>query len=533
MCCINNRLIPYISSSIHFYMFKHPSFLFLLAICLSVFSTASGQRPPKREFRAVWVATVLNIDYPSQPTTDAKTLRREWIELLDAHHNTGINALIVQVRPAADALYPSALAPWSAYLTGRQGQAPRPARFDPLEFMIEETHRRGMEFHAWLNPYRATTSTDTRGLAPGHVLRQHPDWCFFYGGKYYLNPALPEVRRHVEAVVGELLGKYEIDGIHFDDYFYPYKKAGQPIPDSLDFDRYGKAFEDIEDWRRHNNDLLIRALHRRIKQQKPGISFGISPFGVWRNAARDSLGSDTRAGVTTYDDLYADVRKWLEQGWIDYVAPQLYWHIGHPAADFETLLNWWSQHTYGRHLYIGHGAYRIGTDSDSAWQDAREIARQMTIVRQNPKVDGHIFFSSNSLRKNKLDWSSHLRDSLYKIHALLPWRDVPGNVLPPPPDLRKIKGKRKGVKIKWKVDKEALRQKGRLYYVIYRFPEGAPGGLSDARCILEILAPSDNKKTVFWDTSAEAGRRYRYQVTALDRFQAESVPSRPLGTRAK
>ena len=212
--------------------------VFFLLIYLLTCCSAQAQTPPKREFRAVWVATVLNIDYPSRPTTDARTLRREWIELLDAHQNTGINALIVQVRPAADALYPSALVPWSAYLTGRQGQPPRPARFDPLAFMIEETHRRGMEFHAWLNPYRASTSADTSGLSPQHVLRLHPDWCFFYGGKYYLNPALPEVRRHVEAVVGELLGKYEIDGFHFDDYFYPYIKAGLPIPDSLDFARY-------------------------------------------------------------------------------------------------------------------------------------------------------------------------------------------------------------------------------------------------------------------------------------------------------
>ena len=319
---------------------------------------------PKRELRAVWVATVLNIDYPREGTPDAVALREQYKNLIDQFQQLGFNTVIFQVRPAADAFYPSQLVPWSRFLTGQQGRAPSDAEFDPLAFMIEETHRRGMEFHAWLNPFRATTDLDTTKLARNHVFYQHRDWMMPYGTRYYLNPGIPEVRQHLVDVVSEIVRNYDVDGIHFDDYFYPYPVSGQRLPDSLTYVRYRGSFNDTLAWRRNNVDQLIQSLDQAIHGIKPAVAFGISPFGVWRNRDRDPRGSQSRAGVTTYDDLYADVLKWMENDWIDYIMPQLYWNIGYAPADYALLLQWWSQHVGDTHLYIGHGAYKVGNNPE-------------------------------------------------------------------------------------------------------------------------------------------------------------------------
>ena len=279
-----------------------------------------AQYSPNYEFRGVWVATVGNIDWPSKKTLSVEEQKEEFINLVEMHKRNGMNALIVQVRPAADALYSSSYEPWSEFLTGIQGQAPVPF-YDPLTFMISETHKRGMEFHAWLNPYRAVFNMRTSSIASNHLTKTHPEWFLVYGDKKYFNPGLPQVRRHTVKVVEDLVKRYDIDGVHMDDYFYPYRIAGREFPDEKEYKRYGKGMSKDE-WRRSNCDSIIYELFNAIRTIKPKLRFGISPFGIWRNKSQDPMGSDTKGGQTNYDDLYADILLWLEKGWIDYVAPQ-------------------------------------------------------------------------------------------------------------------------------------------------------------------------------------------------------------------
>lgn len=391
--------------------------ILLLLLC-SIAHQLLAQLPP-RELRAAWVATVANIDYPQQPTTDSAQLQREWVEWLALFKKSGLNAVVVQIRPAADAFYPSQLAPWSKYLSGKQGLPPQ-GQFDPLRFMLQTAHDQGFEFHAWLNPYRATNDLDTATLASNHVFFTHRNWILRYGPKYYLNPALPAVWEHLAQVVEEILQHYSVDAIHMDDYFYPYKIAGERFPDSLDFVQYGRRFSHIDDWRRHNVDTLIQLLQRRIRATRPAVEFGISPFGVWRNQSVDPTGSATRAGQTNYDDLYADIRKWLQKGWIDYVVPQNYFHLGFPAADYAAILDWWSGETYGQKLYLGMGAYRVDSDRLPEWKIPSQLPQQMRLNRKKSQVQGEVFFSAKSLRRNPLGLLDSLTQNFYRQPALWP-----------------------------------------------------------------------------------------------------------------
>ncbi len=382
---------------------------------------------PNYEFRGVWVASVDNIDWPSSRTLSVEQQKAEFIRLLDLHANNGMNAVIVQVRPAADAMYPSPHEPWSEFLTGRQGQAPYPS-YDPLKFMITETHKRGMEFHAWLNPYRAVFSLKNSTIAPNHVTRTHPEWFLVYGNKKegykkFFNPGLPEVMQHTVKVVKDLVSRYPVDAIHMDDYFYPYRIAGVEFPDQRAFEKYGKGLSK-DDWRRSNTDSIIRMLKAGIRSVNPAVKFGISPFGIWRNKSQDPIGSETRGGQTNYDDLYADILLWLEKGWIDYVVPQLYWERGHRLADYDILLKWWNEHTHGRHMYIGHGIYRAGTNA--AWRDKKEIPQQIQSLRSYAATQGSVYFSSKTFEKNPNGWNDSLRNHYYHYPALvppMPWID--------------------------------------------------------------------------------------------------------------
>ena len=371
----------------------------------------------KPEFRAVWVATVDNIDWPSKPVVSSDVQKAEFVRLLDMHKQNGMNALIVQVRPATDAFYPSPLEPWSQWLTGIQGQPPFPY-YDPLAFMITETHKRGMEFHAWMNPYRAVFNTNVSSISATHITRLHPTWFLEYGNKTYFDPGNKEAQQFVSRVVKDVVSRYDVDAIHFDDYFYPYRIAGREFPDEETYRQYGKGLSK-DDWRRSNVDSIITMLSRVIRNENPRCQFGISPFGVWRNADKDPIkGSNTNAGQTNYDDLYADILLWLEKGWIDYVAPQLYWEFGHKAAPFEVLLDWWSRHTYGKNCYIGLGIYKAG--SNDAWKDSTQLPRQIQKIRATPHINGMIFFSSKSFDKNPNGWSDSLRLHYFREPAPLP-----------------------------------------------------------------------------------------------------------------
>ncbi len=342
--------------------------LLLIVVITRVFILPVSSQPVY-EFRGVWIATVDNIDWPARGMTDVVAQKAEFIRQLDMHKRNGMNAVIVQVRPAADAFYPSELEPWSQWLTGVQGKAPSPY-YDPLKFMIEEAHKRGLEFHAWLNPYRANFNIKSASISPKHITKRHPDWFLTYGTTKYFDPANKQAQQFVVDVVTDIIRRYDIDAIHMDDYFYPYRIAGKEFPDAVAYEKSGTDLTRA-DWRRSNVDSIIVKLSRVIKKEKPWVKFGVSPFSVWRNKDQDPDGSDSKASQTNYDDLYANVLLWLKEGWIDYVTPQLYLEIGHPKIAYEKLLDWWAKHSYGRHLYIGIAAYKAG--SRGAWSNPQEI----------------------------------------------------------------------------------------------------------------------------------------------------------------
>jgi uncharacterized lipoprotein YddW (UPF0748 family) len=391
-------------------------FTALLLFFISCFSMLISVAQTKPEFRGVWVATVDNIDWPSSKYLNADSQKAEFIKLLNMHQANGMNAMIVQVRPSTDAFYPSPYEPWSEWLTGKQGQPPVPY-YDPLQFMIDETHKRGMEFHAWMNPYRAVFNINNSSISATHITRVHPDWFLTYGDKKYFDPGNKEAQQYVTSVVTDVVSRYDVDAIHFDDYFYPYRIAGKEFPDDAKYQQYGNGMNK-DDWRRSNTDSIIAMLSKAIKKQNVKCQFGISPFGVWRNIDKDPDGSNTKAGQTNYDDLYADILLWLKNGWIDYVAPQIYWEFEQKNAPYKILVDWWSTHTYGKNCYIGLGIYKAG--SNVYWKDKTQLPRQIEALRNTPNIQGMIFFSSKSFEKNPNGWSDSLRLNYFAVPAQTP-----------------------------------------------------------------------------------------------------------------
>lgn len=391
----------------------------LIVVLLSAITIITkAQVPGQYEFRAVWIATVENIDWPSKRTLTPEQQRAEFIRILDMHQRNGMNAIVMQIRPVTDAFYPSTYEPWSEYLNGKQGLPPSPF-YDPLKFMIDETHKRGMEFHAWFNPYRAVFNVTKSSVAPGHITRLFPQWFVTYGTTKYFDPGMPQAREHVNRVIRDVVERYDVDAIHFDDYFYPYRIPGKEFPDNASYAKYGNGINK-EDWRRSNVDSIIKQLSATIKSVNPRVKFGISPFGVWRNSSKDPRGSASKAGITNYDDLYADILFWANEGWIDYIVPQLYWEIGHKLVDYKMLLDWWADNTYGKHLYIGHGIYRTTEVKAGPWKDKDQIPEQIRYLRANPNVLGSVYFSSKTFASNPNGWNDTLRNNYYRYPALVP-----------------------------------------------------------------------------------------------------------------
>ena len=388
----------------------------LSAVVLSfIILSLSAQTKP--EFRGVWIATVDNIDWPTKGDYNSNSQKASFIKMLDMHQRNGINALVVQIRPCTDAFYPSPYEPWSQWLTGIQGQPPSPY-YDPLAFMISETHKRGMVFHAWLNPYRAEFNLTNPSLSATHITKVHPEWFLVYGDKRYFDPGNKEAQQYVTQVVSDVVSRYDVDAIHFDDYFYPYRIPGKEFPDEATFRKYGAGLTK-DDWRRSNTDSIISKLSATIKKENKKCQFGISPFGVWRNQDKDPIdGSRTIGAQTNYDDLYANILLWLKKGWIDYVAPQLYWEFGHRIAPYEVLLSWWSNHTYGKHCYVGMGIYRA--NSNPAWKELSQLPRQIVAMRNTPNMKGMIFFSSKTFERNPNGWSDSLRLNYFKVPVKVP-----------------------------------------------------------------------------------------------------------------
>ncbi|MDO7854321.1 glycoside hydrolase family 10 protein [Hymenobacter convexus] len=489
--------------------------------------------PPKRELRAMWIATVENIDWPNQRGETPEQYRREYRRLLDAGQQAGLNAVFVQIRPASDAFYKSNLEPWSRWLTGTQGKAPADGD-DPLPFLITEAHRRGMEFHAWFNPYRASMDSVTRRLAPTHPFRQHPEWFLRFTGKLLYNPGLPEVRAHITRVILDVVRRYDIDAVHFDDYFYPYPEAGQVLHDEAAFRTYNPDSLKLGDWRRQNVNILIHDLHDSIQTAKRWVKFGISPFGVWMNKSKDfPQGSDTRAGQPSYSNLYADTRLWLEKGWIDYIVPQLYWSTNFRLCPYPVLVEWWSRNHFDRHLYIGHGTYRMfeSTRSDTTWRNPRELPRQIRINRATEgEAVGSVFFSAKSVLRNPLHTTDSLRQDLFRYPALvpaMPWKD---NVPPLPVANLTLRRTGPAVTLSWQSGPPAADGDAATYYVLYRFGANERSTPNDPSRILALPRPAPGYPATYVDTTAVPGQAYAYYVTAVDRLHNEGRPMRVIST---
>lgn len=362
----------------------------------------SNDKLQKKELRAIWVATVYGLDFPSNGvTTDSRILKKEIIEMLENIQEMGFNTIYFQVRPAADAFYSSEIFPWSKYLTGNQTTPPL-ENFDPLEFIVAEAHKRNIELHAWINPYRVTMKkSDLNELAPNHPAILHPEWVVAHGSgdktKHYFNPGIPEVEQMILNGVSEIVENYNVDGVHLDDYFYP----GTSFNDHDTYDKYGNEYDDIGDWRRNNINNLIEKMYHLIKSKDEKLSFGVSPFAIWANKSSNPLGSDTK-GKESYYTMYADTRGWVKEGYLDYIIPQIYWNIGYDIADYEKILNWWSDVVADTNvdLYIGQAAYRAGNpDPNSPWYGVNQLRDQVDLNRRTDNVKGYVMFRYKSLSR--------------------------------------------------------------------------------------------------------------------------------------
>ncbi len=515
-------------------MINRRRWLILFTLYLLLFTSPAFSQP-KYEFRAAWIATVANMDWPSTKGLPSDAQKAEFTNILDALQRDGMNAVIVQIRPSADAFYDSKYEPWSEYLTGKQGVPPN-AYYDPLQFMIEETHKRGMEFHAWINPYRAVFHLHSSSVAANHVTKIHPDWFITYGDTKYFNPGLPEVMLYLEGIVRDILTHYDIDGLHMDDYFYPYKIAGKEFTDNSTYLKYGNGLSK-DDWRRSNCDSIIKYIHEIIVAAKPMVKFGISPFGVWRNKKEDANGSNTTAGTNDYDGLYANVLLWLREGWIDYVAPQLYWEIGNSKCDYETLVQWWGDHSYGKHVYIGHGLYKVfDPEYKNTWSNIPdELPNQISILRGNPNIQGSVFFSSGDLLRNPNGWQDSLQNNYYKEPALyppMPWID---SVAPQAPDILKIKTEKSdgaaSLKIEGKEHNDNETETIKNYVVYFT------NNLATLGTVPKLIVPADKSRRFalnLTDAQIPAAWEHCYiAITCVDRENNESRPSNVVQLRFK
>lgn len=484
--------------------------MILLFMAMAVHTVAMSQQASKREMRAAWISTVDNIDWPSKPGLSDKEMKKEMITLLDQLRSTNLNTVIFQIRPTADAYYKSTKELASHWITGKQGVAPG---FDPLQLMIDEAGKRGMNVHVWLNPYRVQKDTVKDVLSKEHLYFKKPQLFVTYGKSRYFNPGLQETRNFVSSVVGEIVRNYNIQAIHMDDYFYPYKIEGQEFPDQKAFEKEPRQFSDKDNWRRDNVDLIIKQIRDTIIANKPEVEFGISPFGVWRNISKDAEGSKTTASIGNYDDLYADILKWQKENWIDYVTPQLYWHIGFDRADFAVLAKWWANHKYGANVYVGHGDYKISAKAkETQWHSAEQIVKQIDLVRSLPLLDGSMHFTASTFKKLGDTLQKPLITKPYKYLALAPEANRIVKLVPELPVKLEAKLQVNKLTLSWKASKNNHQ------FVIYRFLKG---GLTD-------FSNPENIYYVTTATSLEVAQadvnRFTYAITALSPTQFESNP---------
>ncbi len=479
--------------------------------------------------RAAWVSTVKMLDYPSARNLSADQLKKEYIRLLDTLHSLNINTIIFQVRPAADAFFPSPYEPWSEWLTGKQGRPPEPF-FDPLQFFITQAHKRHMQFHAWINPFRAIATIQYADVLPNHISKTRPEWFFDYGLHRYFNPGIPEVRQYIVKIIADIVRRYDVDGVHFDDYFYPYPERDHngriiPIPDYSTFRKYGKGFRSIKQWRRHNITEFVKAVHDTIKSIKPDVIFGISPNAVWRNKSKDKNGSNTR-GLAAYDWLYADILQWDSLGIVDYIAPQLYFPVGHKYADYTTLLNWWTDHIHNSLLFIGLNILGIDTTgylhaSLQPWQ----LDQQITMAMENPQVKGIFLYRSKTLEHNPFHYNDTLRNKFFQHWTLFP-RFPHADTTPPLPPLADSFRIKDTIKIIWHqpCDTTLLNPDSIAFYSVYLFKVTDTSITRDTM----LLTKNNQLKIITHRKLFKKKDTYFIQICAWDRWDNQSKPSNPI-----
>ncbi len=513
--------------------------LLILASFLAAIPPAQGQDTstvPKYEFRGAWIATVANLDWPKSRYNSTSDQKETLVQILDRLKAAGINAVIFQVRTEADALYASDIEPWSYWLTGEQGAAPDPF-YDPLAFAIEEAHERGMELHAWFNPYRVDQGA-AYVRADSHVTNTHPEWLMAFPGLTILNPGLPQVRDYSTRVVMDVVNRYDIDGVHFDDYFYPYPpdemdQAGNRNKDQEAFEQYSRGFTDVENWRRDNVNIFVEQLFDSIQAVKPHIAFGISPFGIWKSGVPAGI-----SGLSAYHTIYADAVAWVDSQHVDYLTPQLYWAFD-GGQDYGTLAPWWAEQTSrnDRHLYPGLGVYK--SDVATYWRvgySADEVTRQVAFNQNHPDIMGSVFFRTENITLyNSQGITDSLKSNYYRFPALTPimaWKDTTAPPAPVSPTYRWTGERNETVEIIWYRPEPSTGQAPVEFFAVYRvksdeYPD--PGvAMQDARNLQGFT-----RSTSFTDRPTLSDSSYYYFVTSVSRNSVESPATKTIALEAR
>ncbi len=495
---------------------------------LLMFATlpAGAQAPEKFEMRGVWVASVVNLDWPTSRTASSSAQQGELIRLLDALEAAGINAVFFQVRAESDALYASEIEPWSYWLTGQQGRAPQPF-YDPLAFAVEEAHRRGMELHAWINPFRADRGSGY-AKAASHVTNAHSEWILQTGGVKILDPGQPAVRDHVTRVILDIVRRYDVDGIHFDDYFYPYPPNAITNQDAATFAAHGGDFQDVGDWRRDNINRFVEQVHDSLEAVDPSLAFGISPFGIWKNGVPAGI-----SGLDAYSVIYADATAWLDEQTIDYLVPQLYWPFG-GGQDYASLADFWTARAEfgGRHVYPGLALYRIND-----WPQG-EMGNQLRFNRAASGIDGEVLFRAQFVQNNTGGFADSLKTDFYRYPALTPpmaWKD---QTFPPHPDNLTVAWTSEGAMLRWRQRASPAGRAPAQFFGVYRVQAAdAPDPAEALRDPRNLYAVTGD--TVFTDNPPPSPTPYHYFVTAFSANSIETLPSevltlegRPVSTEA-
>ena len=499
----------------------------LVAAGFPVFSNAVQARQPKYEMRGAWVTTVYNLDWPLSRFAPPSAQLADMTTLFDGLADTGINAVFFQVRSEADAMYASPFEPWSRFLTGTQGRAPNPF-YDPLAEAIRLAHERGMELHAWINPFRAVSAVGRAGLASSHLVSEHPEWILdvTYKGTdddlkgstvTIINPGIPEARSWITAVIADIVSRYRVDGIHFDDYFYPYPSYSIGLEDEETFNTYRTTQASIEDWRRDNINQFMDEVSTTIRAVDPGVRFGVSPFGIWTNGVPQGI-----VGLDAYNVLYADPLTWMAEETVDYLAPQLYWAFG-SGQDFGLLADWWVEQAQGTHIYPGIAVYRVDpSTATGTLYFPEEIPAQISFGRTTQGIDGNLFFRARNLGPaTNQGLTARLQSDFYRYKAITPYMTYRDTWPPDAPESLTVSETSDGRFLRWDPPLTGFTLANR--FAIYRAPDD--GSPPDPRAITNDVA---NLLHISWEPewtdreALELGSTYHYVVTGLTPNSIES-----------